>query len=326
MKKQTGLWYHLQGKDRKEALEKYIKDCEKKNKEVNLKQRFNAEVKLHICYEGWSKYSTRHELVNKKIISGMMSPKKLRELKNARIYQEYDINKILLRASNGDGASWINNIMSNDTITQKDLFHIQQEIVRDIPTKKHRQELAKIIEEKRYNEVQEYIENLKFELGGEEKIVNKLNKLKSYLKEGLPRYTDILKEQGKELPEAPENIEYRSMGTMESNIFSVLVVRLCSGRKAFLKIGANYLAKVCAIYYQNDEISLAKVEKDIEIDNSVEEWINAIEENVSKNKKMHRADRKLTEENNYFQGTISENNLELKELLKLKEITALIYR
>lgn len=224
------------------------------------------------------------------------------------------------------GASWINNIMSIDTITQKDLFHIQQEIVRDIPTKKHRQELAKIIEEKRYNEVQEYIENLKFELGGEEKIVNKLNKLKSYLKEGLPRYTDILKEQGKELPKPPENIEYRSMGTMESNIFSVLVVRLCSGRKAFLKIGANYLAKVCAIYYQDDEISLAKVEKEIKIDNSVEEWINAIEENVAKNKKIHRADRKLTEENNYFQGTIAENNLELKELLKLKEITALIYR
>ena len=96
------MWYHLQGKDRKEALEKYLKDCEKNNKEVNKKQRFNAEVKLHICYEGWYKYNAKHKLVNKKIISGMMSSKKLKELNNARIYQEYDVNKILLRASNGD--------------------------------------------------------------------------------------------------------------------------------------------------------------------------------------------------------------------------------
>lgn len=193
-----GLWYHLQGKDRQEALEKYKKECEKNNKEFNPKKRFNAEVKLHISYTGWRKIAkNRYELVNKKVISGMMTPKKLKELKNARIHQLYDLENIQLRASNGDGASWINNIMSKDTICQKDLFHIQQEIVRDIPEKQYREELANIIKEKRYNEVQGYIENLKSELGGEEKTVKKLKKLQDYLKTGLPRYTDILKEKGK---------------------------------------------------------------------------------------------------------------------------------
>lgn len=322
-----GLWYHLQGKDRKKALEKYKKECEKKNKEFNPKKRFNAEVKLHITYEGWRRLGkNRYCLVNKKVISGMMTPKRLKELKNARIYQEYNLSNIELRASNGDGATWINNIMSKDTITQKDSFHIQQEIVRDIPEKQYREELSNIIKEKRYDEVQSYIENLKHELGGEEKTVQKLKKLQDYLKVGLPRYTDILKEQNRELPKAPEGIEFKSMGTMESNIFSVLEVRLCSGRKAFVKEGANYLAKVCAEYYENKDIKIQGIESEIPIDNSVEEWIKEIEDNVNKNKKMHRSDRKEIEEYTYNKGNIIEKIPEVKQILKFAECTSLMYR
>lgn len=322
-----GLWYHLQGKDREMALEKYKKECEKNNKEFNPKKRFNAEVKLHITYEGWQYISkNRYKLVNKKIISGMMSPKRLKELRDVRVHQIYDISSIELRASNGDGASWINNIMTKDTICQKDLFHIQQEIVRDIPEKKYREELANIIREKRYNEVQAYIQNLKYELGGEEKTVKKLQKLQDYLKVGLPRYTDILKEQNRELPKAPEGIQYKTMGTMESNIFSVLKVRLCSGRKAFLKQGANYLSKVCAEYYENKDIKLETIESEIPIDNSVEEYIIEIEENVKKNKKIHRSDRKEMEEYNYNKGTIIKDIPEMKELLKYTDFNNLKYR
>lgn len=327
MKKLTGIWFNLQGIDRKEAKEKYKKECEKKNKEYDPNHKHKTELKLHITYEGWKKDSTRHELVNKTIIAGMMTSDRLKKLRNARVYQKYDIKSIQLRANNGDGARWINNIATEDTICQKDSFHIQQEIIRDIKSKEHREELIKIIEEKRYNEVQPYIENLKYELGGEEKTVNKLKTLQSYLKTGLPRYQDILKEQNKKMPKAPKNIEYRDMGTMESQIFSVLKVRLCSGRKAFAKLGANYLSKVCAIYSETQgNIEIEKIESEIQIDNSVEEWIKEIEENVKKNKKMHRVDRKLTEEYNYGQATILENTPEIKQILKLLEPTSLIYR
>ncbi|MCI9275758.1 MAG: hypothetical protein HFJ24_07495 [Clostridia bacterium] len=322
-----GLWIRLQGKDRKIVLEKYKKECEKKNKEFNPKHRCKTELKLHITYEGWNKDSKRHELVNKKYIAGIMTSQTLKKLKNARIHQQYNIDSIELRAMNGDGANWIENIATKDTIVQKDSFHIQQEIVRDIKNEKYRQGLIKILEEKRYSEVHDYIEALKYELGGEEKTVKKLKTLQSYLKNGLPRYQDILKEQNRELPKAPCGIEYRNMGTAESQIFTVLEVRLCSGRKAFLKNGASYLAKVCAEYFENNgEIELQKIENSIAIDNSVEEWIREIEENVRKNKKAHRADRKLTEENNFAQAKILEYTPELKEVLKLAEPTALMYR
>ncbi len=321
-----GLWFNLQGKDRKEAKEKYKKECEKKGQEYNPKHKHKTEVKLHVMYEGWLK-NYRHSLVNKSFIAGMMTPDRLKKLKNARIYQKYDENSIQLRASNGDGAKWINNIMTKDTITQKDSFHIQQEIVRDIKEKEYREELIKIIAEKRYDEVQTYIEYLKYELGGEEKVVNQLKTLQSYLKEGLPRYQDILKEQGRELPKPPDNIEYHDMGTMESQIFTVLEVRLCSGRKAFLKDGASYLSKICAEYYEkNGEIELQKIESEIPIDNSVENWIKEIEENVKKNRIRNQSNRKEVEINNYAQSTVIKDLSQVKELIKLAEPTALIYR
>lgn len=177
----------------------------------------------------------------------MMSSKKLEKIRNARLYQKYDLDKVKLRVMNGDGARWIKNITAKGAISQKDNFHIHQEIIRDIQDKKHREELEKIIEEKRFDEVEKYIENLKFELGGEEKAVKKLKTLQSYLKDGLPRYQDVLKERNQEMPEAPKGIEYRNPGIMESQIFTVLKVRLGSGRKSFSKPGASYLAKVCAL-------------------------------------------------------------------------------
>ena len=80
-------------------------------------------------------------------------------------------------------------------------------------------------------------------------------------------------------------------------------------------------------YFENDgEIAIQKIENNIPIDNSVEEWIKEIEENVRKNKKSHRANRKLTEESNFAQAKILEYTPELKELLKLAEPTALMYR
>lgn len=322
-----GIWFNLQGKDRKEAVKKYKNECEKKKKEFNPNHKHKTELKLHIMYEGWDKNSKRHDLVNRSYIAGMMTPQTLKKLRNARVYQKYNEKSIELRAINGDGAKWINNISTEDTISQKDSFHIQQEIIRDIRDEKYREELIKIIEEKKYDEVQAYIENLKYELGGEEKDVKKLVALQSYLKIGLPRYQDILKEQGRDIPEPPKDVEYRNMGTMESNIFKVLKVRMCSGRKAFTKNGASYLSKVCAEYNEkNGKVEIEKIESKIPIDNSVEEWIREIEENVNKNKKMHRADRKEINLYKYAQGNIILMTPELKEIIKLLEPTALMYR
>ena len=150
-----GIWINLQGKDRQKRLEKQKDKCERENKEFNPKMKVKTELKLHVMYEGWKKDDSRHTLVNKQYIAGIMKPKEIKKLRDARVYQEY-------------------------------------------------------------------------------KEVKKLNKLQNYLSSGLARYQDEV-----EVPKAPEGIEYRNMGTQESQIFSKLKKRFCSGRKAFSEHGAN---------------------------------------------------------------------------------------
>lgn len=316
-----GIWINLQGRDRKEQIEKYKEKCKKQGKKYEPLTSVKSELKLHIMHEGWEIGNKRHPLINKEYIAGFMTPKTLEKIRNAKIYQKYNTETIKLRVLNGDGANWIKNICSKDTIYQKDSFHIHQEIIRDIKEKEYQEELCKMLDEKRYNEIPTYIEYLKYELGGEEKTIKKLTTLQKYLKDGLPRYQEL----AEEIPEAPDGVEYRDMGIMESQIFTVLKVKLCSGRKSWSKEGSTYMSKICAIYAEtNGNIEINNIQE--EINNEIEEWIKQIEENVKKNKRNHRADRKMTEEYKYAQAKIIEYSPELKEILKLAEPTALIYR
>jgi hypothetical protein len=270
-----GIWINLQGKDRKKRLEKNKEECEKENKEFNPKMKVKTELKLHVMYEGWKKDDARHSLVNKQYIAGIMKPKEISKLRDARVYQQYDVNKIKMRVTNGDGAKWTKGTTAKGGFYQKDQFHIMQEIVRDVP-EEYRNIIKELVDTKQYDRIHEAIEGLKYKLGGEYTAVKKLNKLQSYLSNDIARYQDVL-----EVPKAPEGIEYRNMGTQESQIFSKLKKRFCSGRKAFSEHGANALSKVCVL---NEKFSLEEIETPIPIDTEVEDWIKEIEETVKKNK------------------------------------------
>ena len=306
-----GLWINLQGKDRKEKLEKNKRKAERENKEFNPRMKIKTELKLHVMYEGWKKDDARHSLVNKQYIAGIMKPKEIAKLRDARVFTQYDESKIKLRVTNGDGAKWTKGITAKGGIYQKDQFHIMQEIVRDVP-KEYRNILTELINNKEYNKIQSAIDGLKYELGGEYQQVKKLNKLQSYLSGDLERYQDIV-----EVPEAPEGIEYRNMGTQESQIFSKLEKRFCSGRKAFSIHGANALSKVCVL---SEKFKIDELETPIPVDTSVEDWIKEIESNVKANKRPHIAKRKETEENKNIKNVIVEANF-MKEIMKLRDFT-----
>ena len=307
-----GLWINLQGKDRKEQLEKNKEKCEKENKEFNPKMKVKTELKLHVRYEGWKKDDTRHSLVNKKYIAGIMTPKEISNVRDAQIYQEYDVSKIKLRVVNGDGARWTKGITPKGGIYQKDQFHIMQEITRDVP-REYRNILTELVNTKRFKEIPKVIEGLKYEVGGEIKALEKLETIKKYLKTGLERYTDLV-----EIPEAPKGIEYRTMGTQESQIFSKLKKRFCSGRKAFRKYSANALAKICVL---NEVFNLEEIETPISIDTSVEDWIKAIEERVKANKEYHTAKEKTSQSTAVHRFTTDLPFM--KELMKYKELSEL---
>lgn len=305
-----GLWINLQGKDRKKRIEKQKEKCEKENKEFNSNIKAKTELKLHVMYEGWKRDDKRHALVNKQYIAGIMKPKEIKEIRDARVYQQYDVKNIKLRVTNGDGAKWTKGITAEGGFYQKDQFHIMQEIVRDVP-KEYRNIITELVNTKQYSKIATAINGLKYELGGEYQAVKKLNKLQSYLSNDLERYQDVL-----EVPKAPDGIEYRNMGTQESQIFSKLKKRFCSGRKAFSEHGANALAKVCVL---SEKFNLEDIETPIPIDTSVEDWIKEIESKVKENKKRHYAKEKIENDSKIKEGH-SEYKF-MKEIIKMKEFS-----
>ena len=239
-----------------------------------------------------------------------MKPKEIAKIRDARVFTKYDESKIKLRVTNGDGAKWTKGITVKGGIYQKDQFHIMQEIVRDVP-KEYRNIFTELINKKQFHKIQSAIDGLKYELEGEYQAVKKLNKLESYLSGDLERYQDII-----EVPEAPEGIEYRNMGTQESQIFSKLKKRFCSGRKAFSIYGANALSKVCVL---SEKFKIDELETPIPIDTSVEDWIKEIENEVKLNR-QHRSNRIETEENKPIKNVIVNSNL-IKEIMKMKEFS-----
>ena len=307
-----GIWINLQGKDRKEKLEKNKKKAEKENKEFNPKMKIKTELKLHVMYEGWKKDDPRHSLVNKQYIAGIMKPKEISKLRDARVHQQYDESKIKIRVTNGDGAQWTKGTTAKGGFYQKDEYHIMQEIVRDVP-KEYQKIIKELVNIKEYKKIPKAIEGIKYEVGGEYEAIKKLKKLEKYLSKDLERYQDVL-----EVPEAPEGIEYRTMGTQESQIFSKLKKRFCSGRKAFSKKGANALAKICVL---SEKIKIDELEEAIPIDTSVEEWIKEIEKQVRATKKYHCAKEK--EKASVYTG-VKAGGIEykfMKEIAKIKSFS-----
>lgn len=310
-----GLWINLQGKDRQKRIENNKQQTKIRNKEFNPKMKVKTELKLHVMYEGWKKDDIRHSLVNKQYIAGIMKPKEIAKLRDARVYSRYDESKIKLRVTNGDGAKWTKGTTCKGGIYQKDQFHIMQEITRDVP-KEYRNIIIELINKKEFKQIQPAIDGLKYELNGEYQAVKKLDKLKSYLSSDLDRYQDIVK-----VPQAPEGIEYRNLGTQESQIFSKLKKRFCSGRKAFGIHGANALSKVCVL---SENFSIEDIESPIPIDTSAEEWIKEIEDNVRKNRLLKNSFL-ATESKKDSIGVhiIQTENKLIKEILKYQGISEL---
>ena len=160
--------------------------AERENKEFNPKMKIKTELKLHVMYEGWKKDGKRmekgwkkddrrHSLVNKQYIAGIMKPKEIAKLRDARVFRQYDVEKIKIRVTNGDGAKWTKGTTSKGGFYQKDEFHIMQEIVRDVP-KEYREIIKELVIKKEYEKIPSAIEKLKYEIGGEYKAVKKLNK------------------------------------------------------------------------------------------------------------------------------------------------------
>lgn len=222
-----GVYIKLQGKDRKNA------------------RQDKAEVKIGIAYDGWKQTGQdRYQLVNKVVVAGFSPAKEFHTCREAAIAQTFNLDEVCQRILNADGASWIKKVKDKSTCFQLDPFHRNKAVKEKIHNKKAQKDILELLAQEEIEEVFHYLELYKNSLSEEKEIKDAEELIRYYKnnKEGLLPYQS----QGLELPENPEGLEYRNMGTMENHVWSVIAKRMKHNHTSWSKRGGNHLAKILA--------------------------------------------------------------------------------
>jgi hypothetical protein len=225
-----GIWLHLQGKAR-------------------TKDEKSKEMKVAIAYDGSEKEGTnRYRLTGKVAAATFDSAEQFGELMEGAIAEEYNVDEIKLRVVNGDGAAWIKQGVDDATVVyQLDPYHRNKAVTKNVDDKSTQKKIFQLLSSKQIDKLLEYIDVSANSTEDEAK-QKKLRALWGYFdknKEGLVDW----KERGLEAPEAPEGKEYRGLGAMESNVFTIIGNRMKGGRACWSIDGANNLARLLALKY-----------------------------------------------------------------------------
>ena len=204
-----------------------------------------AEIKIGIAYDGWKKTGPdRYALINKVIVAGFAHAKEFHEYREASIAEVFNLDEVSQRILNADGASWIKKVKDKSTCFQLDPFHRNIAVKEKIHDKKAQKDVMELLEEEEIDELFRYLELYRNSLFEEKEIEDVEDLIRYYEnnREGLLPYQS----QGLELPENPEGLEYRNMGTMENHVWSVIAKRMKHNHTSWSKRGGNHLAKILA--------------------------------------------------------------------------------
>ena len=244
-----GVWLSLQGKDRERR--NYSK----------------AEMKVAIAYDGWRKTGEkRYELDGKVVTAGFERSSDFHKAMEASIAREYDLEKTDLRLLNGDGASWIKKVPDQSIVFQLDPFHRNQANREKINNRQARKRIYEYLEQEETEELLEFLELYKDSIT-EDEWITKAEELLEYFtnnKEGLLPY----QKQDIEIPESPEGLCYRNMGTMENHVSGIIAHRMKHRHCSWSICGGNHLAKILAkkqmgrLYEVTDQLKVPLFEKE----------------------------------------------------------------
>lgn len=285
-----GVYFTLQGKDRKDAVEVYKK--RHPDKEVVPKSVRKKELKVVTIYEGWKKEGkNRNSLVNKKIFAQVIDNCKIKELTKMYVNNTYDQNKLKLIVINSDGGTWTKDKTRDKIIYQLDDYHIKDMINRQIREKEDRKEMLKYLKNKEYSKMLELSESLKYKYDGEVTEIDKLSILQEYIRKNMNsfrRYQDT--ELFKKVKQ--EGFTYKNLGTQESTNYSKITKRMKRRRMSFSIEGADNLSRVIAMAGSYDYDGLSNMfevqilpQKAID---EVEKYIKDIEINIEKQKEIKK--------------------------------------
>ena len=220
---------------------------------VNLKLQGNdrrrsksgkAEMKVAIAYDGWKKVAEKRYLLDGKVaFAGFEKSGDFHRIREAKIAAEYDLDETEVRLLNGDGASWIKKVPDRGTVFQLDPFHRNKAVREKIHNAQAQDEIMELLKGGDIDGMFRYLGIYKASLSDDEEI-NDAEELIRYFTANAAGLLPYQSRTG--LPESPEGLEYRNMGTMENHIWSIIAKRMKHNHTTWSISGANNLAKLLA--------------------------------------------------------------------------------
>jgi len=222
-----GVYLSLQGKDREEHGP-------------------SKEMKVSIAYSGIHEdKNKRRKLANKVAHAGFEEAKVFRRHAEGIVADFYDVSSIQRRIFNSDGGSWITRSMVPGCTFQLDQYHRNKAVRTYVSNKDLQSLILGLLNEKRVNDALAVIEasvESTFDLKEQEN----LKKLYSYFynnrKNLIPYYR-----RHKRYPEPNNGQKPARCGSMESNIFTIIVNRMKHNRTCWSIKGANNLAAILSL-------------------------------------------------------------------------------
>lgn len=244
-----GVWLKLQGESRK-------------------KYGPSKEMKVGIAYDGVIHQpqkggKVRRILDNKVAFASFEPSKDFRRHHEAVIASVYNTDEIELRVKNGDGANWIQKNNDCECICVLDEFHRNKKLTECVNDKEKAQTLRELLLTNRTVDLMECLEAY-INSSENEQEKAKLKELQSYYgenREALPGYYD----RGIKIPETrqPGVVHHARLGSMESNVFTLIGNRM-KGRRACWSIdGANNLAALLCEAHSTAKPDLNSLKKSL---------------------------------------------------------------
>ena len=220
-----GVWLKLQGKD----LREYGED---------------KEMKVGIAYDGvtWDAAKTRKELHNKVAYASFESAKSFRKHKEGVISHCFDAKTVKLRVINGDGAQWIQKNNPKNRLPVLDAYHRNRAIGRCVRNPELAAQLRQLLYAKEIPTLLERLEEAWKEATDKEE-KDALKELLGYYTENRDALTGYY-DRGVEIPPTsqPGVVHHARLGSMESNIFTLIGNRMKRRRARWSIRGGNHLA------------------------------------------------------------------------------------
>ena len=232
-----GIYLKLQGKDRK----LYGSD---------------REMKVGIAYPGvrWMPCGkTKRRILDNKVAYATFDPvSAFRKAKEGLIASRFNVKGIDLRIVNGDGAQWIQKKNGVKTIPVLDKYHRNKKITECVADKEFADNLRNLLYAGEIDLLLTVIEAQINSLLPEEnqKEIDKLTELYGYFSENKEALLDPY-QRGIEIPKtyAPGKIHHARLGSMESNIYTLVGNRMKGGRCCWSIRGGDNLALLLTAYH-----------------------------------------------------------------------------